>query len=69
MRIRLRIGEGVQTATLANGAAGRDFAALLPLTLTLTDYNATEKIGDLPRRLSVTGAPVGYDPSVGDITY
>lgn len=69
MTIRLKIGERVHTATLADGAAARDFAALLPLTLTLRDYNATEKIADLPRRLSVKDAPEGHDPSVGDITY
>jgi hypothetical protein len=38
----------------------RDFAALLPLTLTLKDYAATEKISDLPKRLSTDGAPL-YD--------
>ena len=69
MRIRLRIGESVHTATLAEGAAARDFASLLPLTLALRDYNSTEKIADLPRRLEVAGAPDGYDPSPGDITY
>ncbi|MEO7344361.1 MAG: cyclophilin-like fold protein, partial [Methylotenera sp.] len=28
-----------------------------------------EKISYLPRKLSVAGAPSGYTPSVGDITY
>lgn len=69
MKIRLVFGGSVHTATLADGAAARDFAALLPLTLTLADYNATEKIADLPRKLSVAEAPAGFDPSVGDITY
>lgn len=69
MKIRLIFGESFHTATLADSAAARDFATLLPLTLTLADYNATEKIADLPRRLSVAEAPAGYDPSVGDITY
>jgi hypothetical protein len=69
MNIRLKIGDSVHTATLADSAAARDFAALLPLTLTLEDYNSTEKIADLPRRLSVGEAPDGHDPSVGDITY
>lgn len=41
----------------------------LPLTLTLKDYAGTEKISDLPKRLSTEGAPSGSDPSVGDITY
>jgi hypothetical protein len=39
------------------------------MTLTLDDYAATEKISQLPRRLSTVGAPAGINPSVGDITY
>jgi hypothetical protein len=69
MKISLRIGDRTHTATLADGAAARDLASLLPLTLTLADYNATEKIADLPRRLSIDGAPAGFDPSIGDLTY
>jgi hypothetical protein len=69
MKIRLTIGNRLQTATLADSAAARDFASLLPLTLRLEDYASTEKIADLPRRLSIEGAPEGHDPSVGDITY
>lgn len=69
MKISLKIGKRVHTATLADGGAARDFASLLPLTLALEDYNSTEKIANLPRRIKVTGAPDGYDPSPGDITY
>lgn len=57
------------TATVADNATARDFLALLPLTLTLEDYHKTEKVSDLPTPLSTEGAPTGYDPSVGDITY
>ncbi len=56
-------------ATLEDTEAARDFAALLPLKLTLEDYNSTEKIADLPRKLSTDGAPAGVDPDVGDIAY
>ena len=56
-------------ATLADNDTARDFASQLPLELTLTDYAATEKISDLPRRLSTEGAPPGIDPVVGDLTY
>jgi hypothetical protein len=55
--------------TLDDTAAGRDFASLLPLILTLTDFHATEKISDLPRRLSTEDAPAGTAASAGDITY
>ena len=37
--------------------------------MTLTDYAGTEKISDLPRRLSTEGAPDGLEPAVGDVTY
>jgi hypothetical protein len=40
---------------------------LLPTTLTLKDHAGTEKVSDLPRKLSTEGAPSGSDPSVGDI--
>jgi hypothetical protein len=40
-----------------------------PLSLTLTDFAKVERIGDLPRKLSTTGAPAGMRPVVGDITY
>jgi hypothetical protein len=69
MKIRLKVGDTVLTATLIDGATTRDFASLLPLTLTLEDYAGTEKISDLPKRLSTENAPSGSDPSVGDITY
>jgi len=69
MKIRITIDGTVLTATLAENATSRDFLSLLPLTLTLKDYAATEKISDLPRRLSTDGAPASMDPHTGDITY
>jgi hypothetical protein len=69
MEIRLRVNDAVVTATLVDSETTRDFISLLPLTLTLEDYAGTEKISQLPQRLSTEGAPVGSDPSVGDITY
>lgn len=69
MKIRLSINGQATTATLENNASARDFFALLPITLKLDDYNATEKIAYLPRQLSSEGAPDGIDPEVGDITY
>ena len=69
MKIRLKVGDTVLTATLIDSATTRDFISLLPLTLTLKDYAETEKISDLPKKLSTESAPSGSDPSVGDITY
>lgn len=69
LRIQLSIGDTVLPATLDDTPAGRDFAALLPLTISLSDYAQTEKISDLPRKLSTAGAPAGTAGTVGDITY
>jgi hypothetical protein len=69
MKIRIDLEGTAITATLVDNETSRDFVSLLPLTLTLTDYAGTEKISDLPKRLSTEGAPAGSDPSVGDITY
>jgi hypothetical protein len=69
VKINIRIGDRSIPATLNGSKAAQDFASLLPLSLTLEDYASTEKISDLPKRLSTDGEPAGFDPSVGDITY
>jgi hypothetical protein len=70
VRIQFTVGGvAVATATLDDTDSARSFAALLPLDLSLEDYASTEKIADLPSRLSTTGAPGAYTPSVGDISY
>jgi hypothetical protein len=69
MKIRIDINGTSATATFDDTAAANDFASLLPLTLTLEDYNGTEKVSDLPKKLSTHGAPVGVEPSRGDIAY
>lgn len=69
MKVTIIAGGQRLTAELVEGAAARDFAAMLPLDLTLRDYHGTEKIADLPSRLSIEGAPGGIDPMVGDLAY
>jgi len=69
MKIRIKFEDKVLTATLIDSKSARDFVSQLPLTLTLEEYAATEKISDLPKRLSTEGAPSGSDPSVGDIAF
>ncbi|AIJ48432.1 hypothetical protein Cthiooxydans_37400 [Comamonas thiooxydans] len=69
MDIQLTINEQPIAAIVVNSGAARDFLALLPLTLTLDDYAATEKIAPLPAKLSTAGEPKGMTPSIGDITY
>jgi hypothetical protein len=69
MNIRLTIDGKQVDATLNDGATARDFAALLPLTLNLNDFHETEKIADLPRRLSTSGAPDTAEAKPGDLAY
>lgn len=70
MKIQIRLdGAVIATATLDKHDSARQFAALLPLDLVLKDYAATEKIADLPAALSTKGAPDGYQPCAGDISY
>jgi hypothetical protein len=69
MRIRMTIGTSTIEASLYDNATARDFAAMLPLTVPLEDYAATEKIAYLPHKLSTAGAPKGSTPSAGDIGY
>lgn len=69
MKIRIKTEKTEMTATLIDSKTTQDFLSLLPLTLTLQDYAGTEKISDLPKKLSTEGAPLGSDPAVGDIAY
>ena len=70
MKIRMSVdGIVIATATLENHDSARQFAALLPLSLVLKDYAATEKVADLPAALPTKGATAGYKPSTGDIAY
>lgn len=69
MKIRITLEDAVISATLIDSQTTQDFVSLLPLTLTLEDYAGTEKICNLPRKLSTEDAPAGSDPAVGDITY
>ncbi|MEA3207456.1 MAG: hypothetical protein QOE70_513 [Chthoniobacter sp.] len=69
VKINIRLADKTLIATLADTPTTADFVALLPLTLTLGDYAGTEKISDLPRKLSTKTGPAGYDPGVGDIAY
>lgn len=69
MDIHLTVDGRPIAASLNDSATARDFAALLPLTLELEDFHQAEKIVDLPRRLSTSGAPKGAAPKAGDLGY
>jgi hypothetical protein len=67
--IRVIIGDTVLTGRLWNNATARDLIAQLPLRLAFHDFNSVEKIGQLPRKLSMVGVPAGDDPFPRDIGY
>ncbi|MDQ1026408.1 hypothetical protein QF035_003990 [Streptomyces umbrinus] len=69
MDIRVTLDGRPVDATLNDSPAARDFAGLLPLTLDLEDFHQTERIADLPRRLTTSGAPEPAAPKAGDLTY
>jgi hypothetical protein len=69
MKIRLIVGGHFANATLYDNATARDFAALLPLSLTMEDYATVERVSSLPRALSTQGAPDGMAPVAGELTH
>jgi hypothetical protein len=68
MKIRIKTKDAVLTATLSDSEAARDFASLLPLTLTLNDLFRREKYAHLPRALS-EGGKRAHAYAIGDIAY
>lgn len=50
-KIKLTVGTRVFTATLADTETSKAFAAMLPLTLEMRDFNNNEKVMDLGRTL------------------
>ena len=69
IRIKMTIGDKTVVAKLQDNASSRNLVARFPLTLTLADYANTEKIVQLPEKLSTQGAPAGFAASRGDVTY
>lgn len=60
MRIRLAAGESVAVARLYDNPTARDFASLLPVTITLHDLGRREKAGPLPRDLTASQGQSTY---------
>jgi hypothetical protein len=67
-RVRFAVGDAEIIVRIADNPTSRDFVSMLPLTLTFRDFNAMEKIGDLPRRLTTQGS-TGSAPANGDLIY
>ncbi|MEV5786431.1 cyclophilin-like fold protein [Streptomyces sp. NPDC052287] len=69
MAIRVTLDGRPVEATLNGSPTARDFAKLLPLTLSLEDFHGIERVADLPRKLATSGAPEPATAQVGDIAY
>lgn len=69
MTVSFTLNGTLVSATIEDTNAGRSFLAMLPLTLTLSDYAGTEKIADLPQAIDIADAPAGYEPKAGDLAY
>lgn len=67
--IRIVVNDQVVTGVLWNNATSRSLIDQLPLTLTFEDLNRVEKIGRIPRPLSMDGMPEGDDPEPDEIGY
>ena len=67
--VRFSSGETAVDVTIdQDSPAVRDFLSMLPLALTVEEFNGREKIADLPRELISAGTP-GSDPDDGDLIY
>jgi len=68
MRISISIGSQIITATLNESETAKDFASLLPLSLTMSDLFQREKYAHLPRAISDRGKRTKtYE--VGEVVY
>lgn len=68
-KLKLKFEDSELIVDLYDTPTSRDFITLLPMTVTLQDFNQTEKIGYLPRKLSLQLAPDGFKPVIGDFAY
>lgn len=64
--MKITIAGSVFTATLATNSTATAFKAMLPLTLSMSDYNRNEKVAGLPRSLTTATTNPGTI-SAGDI--
>lgn len=68
MKININIDGKTLTASLADNATARDFASVLPLSVTMKDLFGREKYADLPKALAEKG-PWEKQYEVGEIAY
>lgn len=57
--LKITIGSASFTATLAPNATATAFKVMLPITLTMSDFNSNEKVCSLPNSLPTAAASPG----------
>lgn len=67
-KVRITGNDREAVIVLFDNPASRDFASLLPMSVTFRDFAGEEKIADLPRKLATTGGLTGGDAE-GDFAY
>lgn len=68
-RIKLTFEGNEIYALINNSKAGNDFLSLIPLSVKAEDFNSTEKIFYLSKKLNIENEPDDINPKAGDITY
>jgi hypothetical protein len=68
-RVVVRFHDRAVAATLSDSVASRELAAMLPLSLELSDAWGQAKVGRLPHPLPVEGAAPTLKPTIGGIYY
>lgn len=69
--VYMAFGDETITAQLYDNATARDLLSRLPLTLSFSDFNSTEKIAYLPNgssNLDTSDSPNTFAPEAGDMT-
>jgi hypothetical protein len=67
--VRFTSGDASVDVTITpDNPTARDFLSMLPLTVSVEEFNGREKISTLPRNLEIAGSP-GSDPKNGDLIY
>ena len=59
MKLKIKIGANVFTATFYDNATAKAFKKMLPMTINMTELNGDEKYYDLPERLPTNASKPG----------
>ena len=57
-KLEVVVGDDVFTATLADTEAAREFAQMLPMTISMSDYGGFEKVGSLGKNLTADNSQI-----------